>query len=132
MIGLDTNILLRYITNDDAAQAKAAEALIASRCSREQPGFISTSVLVELLWSLSSGYGYSRDDLQKVMSELIEAQEFRLEQFDLVVEAFTDWQSSSAGYTDILLGLINAQNGCETTYTFDRRASALPTFTLLG
>jgi len=73
MIGLDTNILVRYIVRDDKKQASAATRLIESECTEESPGFVSQLVLAELFWVLSRGYEYPKSILVSVLTKLLSA-----------------------------------------------------------
>ena len=78
MIGLDTNVLIRYIVRDDDEQAKAATLLIESRCTAEEPGLVSPVVLCELSWVLSRGYGYGREVVAGVIRRILSVQELRV------------------------------------------------------
>ena len=80
MIGLDTNVLLRYIVRDDAAQAKAAGRLIEARCSKDAPGHVSHVVLAELAWVLGRGYGYAKAEVVKVMEAILSSAELKVQE----------------------------------------------------
>lgn len=123
MIGLDTNILLRYIVRDDVAQAKAAGRLIEARCSKERPGHVSHIVLAELAWVLGCGYGYAKEEVVKVLAAILSSAELRVEEAALAWAALRAFQAGQADFTDCLIGAVNADAGCETTFTFDKRAA---------
>lgn len=123
MIGLDTNVLLRYIVRDDAAQAKVASRLIEARCSKEQPGHVSHVVLAELAWVLGRGYGYAKEEVVKVLAAILSSAELRVQEAALVWAALRAFQSGRADFADYLIGAVNASCGCEATYTFDKRAA---------
>ena len=130
MIGLDTNILVRYIVQDDAAQATAATALIEGECNAETPGRVDCIVLCELVWVLESAYGYTRTTVVEVLQTMLTSAELRVETPDLAWNALRSYQSGGAGFADCLIGLRNRQAGCETTATFDKRAGRMGTHRL--
>ncbi len=131
MIGLDTNVLLRYIVRDDAAQAKAAGRLIEERCSKEQPGHVSQVVLAELAWVLGRGYGYAKAEVVKVLGAILTSAELKVQEAALAWAALRAFQTGQADFADYLIGAENASCGCETTCTFDRRAAKSGWHTLL-
>ena len=122
MIGLDTNILVRYIVCDDKAQTKLATHLIEEKCTREEPGFISLLVLIELVWVLSRGYGYPKTTVVAVLTKLLSSAELLVEETELVWTALMGFTSGSADFPDHLIGLTNRSRGCSTAYTLDKRA----------
>ncbi len=131
MIGLDTNVLLRYIVRDEAVQAKAASRLIETRCSKEQPGHVSHVVLAELAWVLGRGYGYARAEVVKVLAAILSSAELRVQESALAWTALRAFQAGPADFADYLIGAVNADCGCETTCTFDKRAAKSGWHTLL-
>ena len=131
MIGLDTNILIRYIVQDDAAQAAAASALIENECSSENPGWVDCVVLCELVWVLESAYGYTRATVVEVLRTLLTSAELRVETPDMAWSAVRSYQNTGAGFADCLIGLRNRQAGCAMTATFDKRAARMETHRLL-
>lgn len=131
MIGLDTNVLLRYIVRDDAAQAKAASRLIEGRCSKEAPGHVSQVVLAELAWVLGRGYGYAKEEVVKVLAAILSSAELRVQEAALAWAALRAYQAGQADFADYLIGAVNESAGCETTCTFDKRAAKSGWHTLL-
>jgi predicted nucleic-acid-binding protein len=131
MIGLDTNVLMRYIVQDDAIQAKAATRLIETRCQPDEPGFISLLVLTELSWVLSRAYEYERQQISGVIEALLLTTELRVERPEIVRRALLDFDSGTADFADCLIAVCNTVSGCQTTYTFDKRASRLAGFSLV-
>lgn len=123
MIGLDTNVLVRYIVQDDPEQAARAGALIEAQCSDESPGFVSMLVLAELCWVLSKGYGYDRPVLEDVLTNLLTTTDLVVEQAADAWAALQDFKRGPADYTDYLIGRRGLGCGCKTTYTFDRKAA---------
>ncbi len=128
MIGLDTNVLVRYIVRDGPpGQIKAATTLIEKRCTPEKPGWINRIVFCELVWVLESAYEYPRTLVAQVIGRLLTVAEFSIEDSDLVRDALRAY-AAGFDFADSLLGLSNTRAGCETTYTLDRRAARLPYF----
>lgn len=123
MIGLDTNVLARYIVRDDAKQAAAATRLLESACTAESPGFVSHLVLAELSWVLSRGYGCSKEVLVSVLAKLLSAEELQVEHSAEAQVALRAFQNGDADFADYLIGLRGRAAGCEATLTFDRTAA---------
>lgn len=131
MIGLDTNIIVRYIVRDDETQTKLATRLIETNCTREKPGFIALLVLIELVWVLSRGYGYPKSTVVVVLTKLLSSAELMVENVELARTALGNFAAGPADFPDYLIGLINSTHGCSTTYTFDKRASRSKQHSLL-
>jgi predicted nucleic-acid-binding protein len=132
VIGLDTNVLVRYLVQDDARQASAAAKLIARHCSKEQPGRISLVVLCEMVWVLSRAYRYSLRDIAGVVEKLLQTAELDIEDADIAWAALRLYRSEGAGFADAVIGLCNRRAGCEVTATFDAAAARLATFRAVG
>jgi predicted nucleic-acid-binding protein len=122
MIGLDTNVLVRYIAQDDVAQARVASDFVERRLDTKAPGFVCSIVLCELVWVLETAYGYSREQIASTLERLFEIDVIRLESPDLSWRALDAYRSGS-DYSDALIGLVNAAEGCEHTVSFDKRAA---------
>lgn len=131
MIGLDTNVLVRYIVQDDPVQARAATQLVENVLAAERPGFVSCIVLCELVWVLESAYGFAREQVVPVLRQLLGAAELRVESTAMATLALRAYEADPADFADHLVGLLNRDHGCETTYTFDRKAGRLDTHRLL-
>ena len=132
MTGLDTNVLVRYIVQDEPAQAAAATQLLESQCTRDNPGFVSHLVLAELCWVLGRGYGYDRDTLQTVLTGLLSSVELSVQESAVAWQALRAFQSGNADFADYLIGSSHAAHGCVTTWTFDRKAAKSPWHQLVG
>lgn len=130
-IGLDTNILVRYLMNDDPEQADKVEALFDSY-ENETYFKINDVVVAELDWVLTHVYKYTRKDFIKTINLLFETQNIIFTYPVLIKRACQLYQNSSADFSDCYLGLINDDSGCQTTYTFDKQAAKLSSFTLLS
>lgn len=122
MIGLDTNVLVRYLAQDDPRQAQAATALIEGFTEAE-PGFVSTVTLVETVWVLSRAYRMPRADLTSVLQGLLQSRELVIEQADMHYAALGAYHASTADYADAIIALSGRRAGCSETVTFDRDAA---------
>lgn len=131
MTGLDTNVLVRYIMQDDAAQSAKATQLIES-LTREKPGFVTLVSVVELVWVLSSAYGLTRAQLSQALDALLHARQLVVDQADQVVRALRIYSAGSADFADCLIERAAAQAGCESTMTFDPAAAKSAGMTLLA
>lgn len=121
MIGLDTNVLVRYLTQDDPVQGEAAANLIESRCTREEPGYIALIVLCELVWVLRGAYRYDRTQIVDVLEKILHAAEIQVENEDAAWYAMQCWLTGASDFADSLIVYVNELAGCETTYTFDEK-----------
>lgn len=128
---LDTNVLVRYIVQDDPEQAEAAERLIESRCTTQSPGLVAVPVLVELVWVLASAYRYERPVVASVIRQLLRTAELLVEDRGTAWSALREFEAGGADFADCLIGHRNRARGCDRTYTFDRRAAAGHHFALV-
>ena len=131
MIGLDTNVLVRYIVQDDPEQAEAAERLIESRCTAQSPGYVGVPVLVELVWVLTAAYRYDRPVVASVIRQLLRTAELQVEHRETAWSALREFEAGGADFADCLIGHRNRARGCDRTYTFDRGAARGLHFTLV-
>ena len=131
MIGLDTNVLVRYLTQDDPRQSELATDFLENTLTPERPGYIGLTVLCELCWVLEDCYGQTRAQLVAILEKLLSVAVLRLERPDIVREATGDLRGGSADFSDHLIARSNSAAGCETTLTFDKKASRSPGFSLL-
>lgn len=130
MIGLDSNLLVRYLTQDDAAQAKKATQAIEQALDAGEALFLNHVVLCEISWVLGRAYGYTPNELADAIEALLSAAQFEFESKDLLWRALDLFRSSGADFADCLIACRNAAAGCTKTLTFDKRASRLGQFAL--
>ena len=128
MIGLDTNILVRYFTQDDRVQSQHANRIMAG-FSEHAPGFISVVTLAETMWVLQKHYGLLTPQLAEIVRTLLQTSTLVVQHEQQVYTAMASMDVNSASFSDALIGAIGAWAGCSTTLTFDRKAARLPTFT---
>ena len=131
MIGLDTNILVRFLTRDDPEQAAQVEVLLAS-LTPDRPGFIAREVVLELVWVLERAYGLSRAEVAQALDALLEARELMVESADRVALATDRYRRGGAGFADQMILLAGRDAGCKATITLDQRAGAAPEGRFLG
>jgi predicted nucleic-acid-binding protein len=131
MIGLDTNVLVRHIVQDNKEEASAASGLIASRCSVDDPGVVSLVVLCELVWVLDRGYEYDRGTIAKVLRQLLSVQDLLVDRSELAWQALHLYENGKADFADYLIGLSHRDRGAEVTCTFDQRASGCELFEII-
>lgn len=130
MIGLDTNVIVRYIMQDDARQAKLASRLIES-LTVEEPGFVPLVAVSELVWVLSSSFELVRAQVVSVLEILLQTKEIQVESAEVVWRAVRMYRESSADFADCLVERSAAAAGCLRTMTFDRGAAKHCSMTLI-
>ena len=130
MTGLDTNVLVRYVMQDDPRQSPRATRLIES-LSAEEPGFVSVVTLVELVWVLSGSYGLARAQVATVLETLLHSKELAIDHADLVTRALKRFGTAGADFADALIERIGAAAGCPVTMTFDTGAAKASGMTLV-
>lgn len=131
MIGLDTNLLIRYLTNDDRAQYAKAKRLIDEAVERDERLLISCVVFCEVTWVLETGYEYSRAEIADVLDRIFDTAQFEIERAPEARQALDDFRSTKVGFADALIGRINRTLGATKSMTFDRDLKALETFAVL-
>jgi predicted nucleic-acid-binding protein len=131
MIGLDTNVLVRYIMQDDAKQASKATKLIEG-LSVVAPGYVTVVSIIELVWVLSSCFDLTRDQISQALDALLRAEQLLVDRTDQVVRALRMYRSGNADFADCLIERTAAAAGCEKTMTFDIAASKHAGMTLIA
>ena len=127
MIGLDTNVLVRYLLRDDPVQAARAEREL----ERNERFLIDSIVLCELVWVLETGYGFSRTEIAAALERILATAQFEIESKDLALAALDDFRRSAADFSDCLIGRRNRAASAPETVTFDRNLKGLEGFRLL-
>ena len=123
MTGLDSNVLLRYLTQDDAAEAARATRLIERELSERAPGFISLVVLVETCWVLKRIYGVTPAEISTTVRDLLDTRQLTIERRAAVARALE--RAGAGNFADALIADIALDAGCSRVVTFDRKAAHL-------
>ena len=131
MIGLDTNVLVRFLTEDDPRQARRAAALIRSAVARGERCFVDSIVLCELAWVLRGAYDASKADLLLTLERLMDAVQIQIGDKDVVRAAIDAYRNGRADFADYVIGAKHRESGCARTATFDRRLRDDPAFQVL-
>ena len=131
MIGLDTNVLVRYLAQDDPAQSPKATELIERQLTEDEPGFISVVTMAETAWVLERAYGLADQEIAAAIEGVLQAEVLVVENEQEVFTAMIALKAGRGSFADALIGALNAKAGCSRTLTFDRRAQRLSGFELL-
>lgn len=129
MIGLDTNILIRYLTQDDPVQSLRATRIV-ERLTEEQPGFVSIVVMVETVWVLDRVYGLTANAIALALEKLLQADTLVIQNEQEVFTAMIALKTGAGSFSDALIGALGEWAGCAGTLTFDRKATRLTGFEL--
>ncbi|HWI10115.1 MAG TPA: type II toxin-antitoxin system VapC family toxin [Burkholderiaceae bacterium] len=132
MAALDTNVLVRFLVRDDAAQLAAAKRLIRRCIAEGQTLFVPLTVSLELEWVLRSSFGFGKDEVIRALSQLLSAAELSFESEAALEFALSRYQEGAADYADCLHLALAVQAGAQPLWTFDRAASKLAGARLLG
>jgi predicted nucleic-acid-binding protein len=125
MVGLDTNVLVRYLAQDDAAQSARATRLVERELSEREPGYIGLVVLVETCWVLRRIYRATPDEVRQVVRDLLAARQLVVEQRALVARALGQLGDKAGDLADALIAEGAVEAGCARTVTFDRKGTRL-------
>jgi len=131
VIGLDTNVLVRFLTQDDAGQSRRANRLVAESADRGEPLHISTIVLCETVWVLRWAYRVGKPDILRTLTRILDTAQFSIEDPDACREALALYTDGQGDFSDYLLGASNRRAGCSATATFDRKLRRSDLFRVL-
>lgn len=131
MIGLDTNVVIRYLVQDDAAQARKANRLIEKSLTSEEPGFINLTTLCEIAWVLKSNYRLDKPGLVAVVEGLLTTKQLLVEDVPVAWKALRAYESGCGDFSDAVIAYANRFHECDYTVTFDKQASRLDDMRLL-
>jgi len=124
VIGLDTNVIVRYLAQDDVRQSAAASRLIEGSLSAEARGFVSIVTLAEIVWLMASNYPATRVAVADIVEGLLKTQQLMIEKADVLWRALRAYRDSKADFSDAVIVELGRDAGCSKTVTFDRNASA--------
>lgn len=131
MIGLDSNVVVRYLAQDDARQARIATRLIEHELTDQEPGYLSLPALAEVVWVMVSCYDADRSLVARVVERLLTVPRIRVQCAGEVWEALRAFKEGGAGFSDALIAALGLRSGCSHTATFDVAASRESGFALL-
>lgn len=130
MIGLDTNILVRYLTQDDPVQSRKANEIIEHRLSAAHPGFVSVVTMAETVWVLDRAYGLTDQEIAAAVERILQVEVLLVENEQEVFAAMVALKQGHGAFADALIAELGARAGCAHTLTFDKKALRLPGFRL--
>ena len=120
MIGVDTNILVRYFVSDDPAQVRTADDFITQSKNRGLRLYVDDVVLCEFVWVLRSAYKLDRQMIAAILMDMLTQAQFSFEDDRLLVNALDDYLAGPGDFADYVIGRRDERAGCEATVTFDR------------
>jgi len=130
MIGLDTNIIVRYLAQDDPVQSLKATYVFEQLLTEQQPGFISVVAIVETAWVLQRSYSLASGDIAAAIERMLQVEVLVVESEQEVFAAMIALKEGRGSFADALIGALCAKAGCVRTLTFDQKALRLPGFEL--
>jgi len=130
MIGLDTNILVRYLAQDDPVQSVKATEVLERRLTLKNPGFVSVVVIVETVWVLDRAYGLTAQAIAAAVERLLQVEVLTIEHEQEVFTAMIALKQVRVSFADALIAELGRRAGCTRTLTFDQKACRLPSFEL--
>lgn len=128
MLGIDTNVFVRYLVRDEPQQFEKARRLIKRESDRNEPVLVSLLVLLETEWVLRSRYGLSKPEILSAFSAMLDVTDLTIEDEPSVEHALYSWKDSGAEFADCLIDARHRRLGCQATATFDGKALKLPGF----
>ncbi len=128
MLGIDTNVLIRYLVRDDETQFERARKLIKREVSAGRRVFVNQLVIMETEWVLRSRYAVPKNQIIEAISGLLDAADVQFEDEPAIEQALFIWKDTTADFADCLIGAKNRRLGCRATASFDSKASKLPGF----
>ena len=131
MIGLDTNILVRYLAQDDPVQSPTATKILEDRLTETTPGFVSVIAMVETVWVLDRAYGFTAEEIAAAVERLLQLDVLMVENEQEVFSAMVALKQRRGSFADALIVELGARVGCTRTLTFDQKALRLVGFELV-
>ena len=130
MVGLDTNIIVRYLAQDDPVQSPKAVQIVERRLTEDSPGFVSLVTMVETVWVLDRLYGLSGQELAAAIERMLQSDSLSIQNEQEVFTAMMALKAGQASFADALVGALGVWAGCSVTLTFDKKAARLKGFQL--
>ncbi len=130
MIGLDTNVVIRYLVQDDPDQSATASALI-DELTEAEPAYLSLVTVIEIYWVLRRAYRVASGRCAELLSGLLDARELRVDR-DSIVRAVLVASSEGTDFADAVIAELGRSAGCIYTVTFDQRGARSGVMEFLG
>lgn len=130
MIGLDTNLVVRYLTQDDPIQSPKATEIIERRLTTENPGFVSIVAMVETVWVLDRAYGVPKHEIVAAVERILQTEVLVVENEQEVFTAMVAFKEGRGSFSDAIIAALGAKAGCSFTLTFDQKALRISGFEL--
>jgi predicted nucleic-acid-binding protein len=128
MIGLDTNVLVRYLNQDEPIQSPKATEIIECRLTEEKPGFVSIVVMVETVWVLERAYRLGTNQIAAAVERMLQTDVLVVENEQEVFSAMIALKDGQGSFADAVIAALGTRAGCSSTLTFDQQALRLPGF----
>lgn len=128
MIGLDTNVVVRYLAQDDPVQSRQATEIFERRLTTENPGFVSMVAMVETVWVLERTYGLSKQEIAAAVERMLQIDVLVIENEQQVFSAMIALKEGRGSFSDAIIAALGARAGCSHTLTFDRGTSRMAGF----
>lgn len=128
MIGLDTNIIVRYLAQDDPIQSAQATEIFERQLTTQNPGFVSIVAMVETVWVLDRGYGLPKDEIAAAVERMLQTDVLVVEYEQQVFTAMIVLKEGRGSFSDGIIAALGAKAGCSYTLSFDQRALRMPGF----
>jgi len=128
VIGLDTNVIVRYLAQDDPQQSRKATDLFERHLTVEEPGFISIVAMAETVWVLERSYGLSARELASAIERMLRIEVVSIENEQEVFTAMIALKGKRGSFADAMIAALGAKAGCRHTLTFDEKALRLSGF----
>ncbi len=132
MRALDTNVLIRYLTQDEPKQAAISVAEIEGAAAKDEKILIHPLVLCELVWVLETVYDFAKAEILGVLDQIVRTRQFEVADKDTVWSALADYRHGRADFSDYYLGRVNERNGASQTLTFDKALKGNQRFRVLS
>ena len=131
MRAVDTNVLIRHLTQDDPVQSAKATEILERRLTLKNPGFVSVVAMVETVWVLDRAYGLTAQEIATAVERLLQVEVLALENEQEVLTAMVALKQGRGSFADALIAELGARVGCTRTLTFDHKAVRHPAFELI-
>jgi len=131
MIGLDTNVLIRYLTQDDSVESAKATEILERRLTPKNLGFVSVVAMAETVWVLDRAYGLTAQEIATAVERLLQVEVLAIENEQEVFTAMVALKQGRVSFADALIAELGTRAGCTRTLTFYQKALRLPSFELV-